>query len=161
MWNQIRHIPELLQVALCLATPKLVELAREAVADAPDPRALFEHFSFTAGIRTQGGGGIARLQQLQALQPYFQLLPDSDLIGVWDACIQRAWLDYAREHAAANLRSRDSELVKRALGRTTIDLSDLESDLNESRFWRTYRWLEDGMGGGARREELIAALFDW
>src|SRR6185312_10494695 len=161
VWNEIRHIPAFLQVALCLATPKLEELAKEAVADAPEPSALFEHFSFTAGIYTSGREGITRLRQLQVLQPYFQLLSDLDLIGLRDACIKRGWLDYARKYLEPVLHRRESDLVKRTLSRTAIDLSDLESDLNENRYWRCYHWFEQQMRNGARREELIDALFDW
>lgn len=160
-WNEIRHVPAFLQVALCTATQNLVELARQAIRDAPEPSALFEHFSFRSGIRTEGRQGITRLQQLQVLQPYFQFLSDLDLIGLRDACIKRGWLDYAREYVEPVLRSRDSDLIKRVLGPTAINLSDLESDLNEGRDWRSYHWFDQQMRNGARRHELIDALFDW
>ncbi|GAB3630401.1 hypothetical protein PTE30175_04414 [Pandoraea terrae] len=161
VWNEIRHIPEFLQVALCIATPKLVELVRAAVADAPQPRALFKHFSFTAGIRIQRRDGIARLQQLQVIQPYFQLLSESDLFSLWETCNKRGWLDYAREHLEPVLRGLDSDLTRRVLGRTMIDFSDLESDLSKGVIWNAYHWLEVKMRVGAKREDLIAALFDW
>lgn len=146
---------------MSLATPKLVDLVKKAVADAPEPRALFEHFSFTIGLRTQDREGISRLQQLKVLQPYFQFLSDFDLVSLWENCIERSWLDYAREHLEPIMRSCNSDLVKRVLGHAMIDLSDLDSDFDKRQPWRAYHWLEEEIRRGARREELIVALFDW
>ena len=161
VWAEIRHIPAFLQVALYLATPKLLELAKLAVAEAVEPGALFNHLSFTMGLRTTGRAGITRLLQLQVLQPYFQLLSDLDLVSLRDVCIKRGWLDYSREYLEPILRSRDSDLARGVLGHTAIDLADLESDLKESRWWRCHHWFEQQMNKGARRDELIDALFVW
>jgi hypothetical protein len=84
-----------------------------------------------------------------------------DLVGLRDTCIKRGWLDHAREYLDPVLRSRDSDLSKRVLGFTSKGLSDLECDLNEGRHWRSYRWFDQQMRNGARRHELINALFDW
>jgi hypothetical protein len=160
-WDNIRHIPEFLQVALCLATPTLLELVRAAVADAPNPRSLFEHFSHRAGINYHDRDGLTRLHQIQALQPYFQLFSDFDLAGVWEACVKNGWLDYARENLEPVLRSLDSDYVRRLLDKREIDVSGLESALEDSRAWTTYHWLEDRLRGGTRREEALDALFGW
>lgn len=161
VWNKVRHVPEFFQVALCLATPKLVELAREAITDATEPDALFRYFSHTAGIRTQGRDGITRRQQLRALEPYLKLLSDLDLITLRGACIDRGWAEYAREYIEPVLRCRSSDLVKRVLGRTAVDLSDLEDDLNSNQHWKSYHWFPNQVRNGATREELINALFNW
>ena len=92
VWNHVRHTRQFVQIALCFATPTLIKLAKEAIADAPDPAALFEHFTIAAGIGIQGREGVARLQLLQALRPYFHLLSDSDLVRLWDTCLEQIWV---------------------------------------------------------------------
>jgi hypothetical protein len=90
-----------------------------------------------------------------------KLLSDLDLITLWNACIGRGWADYAREYIEPVLRRRSSDLVKRVLGRTAVDLSDLEDDLNSNQHWKSYHWFPNQVRNGATREELINALFNW
>ena len=161
VWNEVRHMPQFVQIALCFATPTLVNLAKESIADAPDATALFAHFSSGAGIGIYGREGIARLQQLQALRPYLHLLSDIDLVRLWETCIKQSWFEFAREYMEPILRARDSDLVRGVLDRPRIRLSDLDNDLNEGRQSRSYDWLEDGMSRNVTREELLSALFQW
>lgn len=160
VWDKIRDIPKFLQVALCVATPKLLQLVEIAVADAADSRKLFEHFSSTAGIHVRGRG-ITRFQQVEALTRYLRLLSDYDLINIWRTCIERGWHKYANEHLEPILRSSCSNSIKRVLALKDVDLSGLDRDLKQGRPFRAYTWFEEGIRHGASREDLLDGLLKW
>jgi hypothetical protein len=161
VWNEIRYIPGFLQTALCITTPKLVELVRAAVLNAPDPHALFEHFSITVGVLTDGRQGVVKLKQLIALEPYFKFLSDIDLHQVWEVCKKGGWLDFAQEHLEPILHSRPSDYIKRVFAGKMIDLADLDSSLADHQPHMAYYWIESNTRRGALRDDVVAALFDW
>jgi hypothetical protein len=160
-WSKIRHIPNFLQTALCVGSPVLLELVGTAVEDSTNPQKLFEYFSSTVGVRTKGQGGIDDLQKMRTIQPYFGLLSDLDLHHLWENCIEKGWLTYARQHLEPILQCRDSEYIRRVFGQPMVDISTLDNALDKEERWRSYYWVRDEMRRGKTREEIITALFNW
>lgn len=160
VWPKLRRVREFFQTAVCLATPQMLQLAKEAIADAQEPAALLAHFSFTARLRSAEGGKIDRLEQLDVLRPYFHLFEDLGLLDMLEVCGQRGWHEYGRQHLLPILRARKSELIQRVLGDGLTDLLDLDSEL-KGRNWRAHFWMEERLRRGAKREELVEALLEW
>ena len=161
VWDEVRHIPGFLQSALCIATPKLVNLVKVAVASAADPHILFEHFSSTVGINTKGRLGITSIKQLTNLKPYFAFLSDIDLHDVWEICNKQGWHDFATDYLEPILEKRSSDFIKRVYGGRVIDLTDLDTDLNDHQKKMSYGWIERNIRRGAQRSDVVNALFDW
>jgi len=70
----------------------MLQLAKEAIADAQEPAALLAHFSFTARLRSAGAGKIDRLEQLDVLRPFFHLFEDLGLLDLLEVCVWAARL---------------------------------------------------------------------
>lgn len=68
----------------------MLQLAKEAIADAQEPAALLAHFSFTARLRSAGAGKIDRLEQLDVLRPFFHLFEDLGLLDLLEVCVGSA-----------------------------------------------------------------------
>lgn len=64
-WKKLQTLRRFVHVALFLATPELVNLANQTIASAADKKAIFEHFSFTTGMRISGRAGLTREIQLE------------------------------------------------------------------------------------------------
>lgn len=159
-WDKVQMLPRFVQVALFLATPELVRLANAAVAQATDQKKMFEHFSFTTGLRTAGRAGLTREAQLEALRPHFGLLSDHDLLELWESCNKRNWKSYRRDHLDELVILSGSTLTNRLCVRPPFDMSDLDKELNGERSF-AYLWLEMRQRDGGERDELLAELLAW
>ncbi|HQS81251.1 MAG TPA: hypothetical protein PKV42_02210 [Thiobacillus sp.] len=159
-WDQVRGLPRFVQVALFLATPELVSLANEAIAATANKKAIFEHFSFTTGLRTLGRTGVTREAQLEVLQPYLGLLSEHDLFALWETCNRGKWKRYRREHLDPLLIASESKITSRLRSDPPFDMSDLDKELSgEPSF--AYLWLDMRQRDGAEREALLDALLTW
>lgn len=160
-WDNLRMFPSFVQVALFLATPKLLNLAKEAIAStAVDKKVIFEHFSFTTGLRTQGCAGLTREIQLDALQPYLDLLSEHDLLVLWEICNEKNWKNYRRKHLDPLLIATGSKYSYRLRVEPPFDMSDFEEEIN-GKPRSAYFWLERQQRNGAERSDLLAAILSW
>jgi len=159
-WDKVRTLPKFVQVALFLATPELVNLANEAIASTADKRAMLGHFSFTVGLRTQGGAGLTRKIQLDVLQPHLGLLSEHDLLDLWETCNRGDWKQYRRKYLDPLLIATGSKWSNRLRVEPPFDMSDLDKELNGDRSF-AYLWMETQQRNGAERGDLISALLGW
>lgn len=159
-WDKVRTLPKFVQVALFLATPELVNLANEAIASAADKKAIFEHFSFTTGLRISGRAGLTREIQLDVLQPHLGLLSEHDLLALWETCNKRNWKQYRRKYLDPLLTASKSKLIDRLCVDPPFDMSDLDKELSGERSF-AYHWMEMQQRNGAEREALLAELLTW
>lgn len=159
-WAKVRTLPRFVQVTLFLATPELVNLANEAIASAADKKAIFEHFSFTTGLRTSGSAGLTREIQLDVLLPYLGLLSEHDLLALWETCNRRNWKQYRRKHLDPLLIAQGSKLTDRLRVDPPFDMSDLDKELNGEHSF-AYLWLETQQRNGAERDDLLTTLLSW
>lgn len=160
VWPKVRTLPEFVQVALCLATPKLIELTNAAISEALQPHKLLEHFSFTVGLRTSDRSGFTRLDQLEAVRPHLSLFDEADIVELWEVCNKHNWRQFRKEYLAPILLAFQSPRSARLLMHEHVDMSDLEEELAGKPSW-AYHWMEQQQRNGAEREQLFAALFQW
>jgi len=160
VWPRVRHRRQFFQMAVCVGTAQMLNLAEIAIADSPDPTDLLKGFSDVAGLRSGELGKVERSEQLNVLRPYFQLFDDLELVELWSDTVRRGWHEYGRRYLLPVLRSRESDLIKRMVVGELGDISDLDRALNE-RKERAYFWMESQMRKGATRDELIDVLLRW
>ncbi|MGI0134090.1 MAG: hypothetical protein ACREBW_03940, partial [Candidatus Micrarchaeaceae archaeon] len=167
VWDRLRHDPHIFQLALRTATPKLLELVKQAAVDAPDPREMFRHFSLQTGFWHTESEGIADLEKVKNIRPYFDYLGDLDAVTLWNTCEKRGWVEYAKAELEPLLRARNSEYVNKFMRRENVERAELDHDLRSSRtgdhrrVLRTFRWMEQGVRNGKSRKELVEILIDW
>lgn len=137
-----------------------MELANEAIAKAPEPKKMFEHFGFTTGLRISGRAGLTHEAQLQALQPYLEFLSDHDIFDLWEACNKREFKRFRRTHLDPLLGAPGSTMTSRLRVRPPFDMSHLDKAL-EGKHSPAHFWLEYAQGDGGERNELFAALLGW
>ena len=159
-WDKVRTFPRFVQVALFLATPELVTLANNAISVATDKKKIFEHFSFTVGLRISGCAGVTRRSQLDALRPHLSLLSEHDIQELWEICNREEWKGYRREHLDTLLVDSGSHLGSRLRVEPPFDMSELDKELSGDRSF-AYRWLEMQQENGAERNALLTALIAW
>ncbi|KMY00139.1 hypothetical protein V476_02835 [Pseudomonas syringae KCTC 12500] len=159
-WSKIQCIPEFVHVALCLATPKLVNLANMAIAEAADPHKLLEHFPFTAGLFMSNRPVLTRSAQLDALRPHLSLLSESDIFVLWETCNKNNWLQFRKQNLDPILFALRSPKSTALLNREAVDMSDIEEALAGKRFWHG-QWIEKQARNGVEREKIFPALLQW
>jgi hypothetical protein len=86
------------QTALYVATPQLLVLVKQTVADCPKPSDLFDHIGIHYGLRVKGRAGVTRAAQIEALVPYLNRISQLDLYEFWQDCNHRGWLDLRRRY---------------------------------------------------------------
>ncbi|MBJ6611460.1 MAG: hypothetical protein JG718_13955 [Candidatus Thiothrix moscowensis] len=160
-WEKLRTIPEFVQIALYTATPNLISLARKSIQDSDNPKSLFEHYSLNVGIRTKGREGITRLEQLDAIQPYFDLLSDGDLHFLWEEGRKLGWTDYVARYLEPVIEGRDSEFIGRVFKKSSINTSCLDKDLEKGGRINLYHWVDMEKRQGWTRNEIFSALMIW
>jgi hypothetical protein len=104
-WDHLRFSNLFVQVALYFATPRLLNLAAEAVDSCPTPECLFEHIMINYGIHRKGWSGITRREQIEALVPYFDLLDDHEIMILWEECNAHGWMNVRKELLDGRIRN--------------------------------------------------------
>jgi hypothetical protein len=102
-WDHLRYAPNFVHAALFVATPRLRQLADAAIAECSDQRKLMEHIDTHYNIKPGGGSGVTRLEQVEALVPYFGLLSDAAIDHFWRLCNDRGWFELRRVHLDSRL----------------------------------------------------------
>lgn len=159
-WNKLQTRRRFVQVALFLATPELVNLANQVIASTADKKAIFEHFSFTTGLRTSGCAGLTREIQLEVLRPHLDLLSEHDILALWEICNRGNWKQYRRKHLDPLLFASNSNLTERLRVDPPFDMSDFDKELSGYPSF-AYLWMERLRRDGAEHEALLASLLNW
>ncbi|WP_157652999.1 ATP-binding protein [Burkholderia ubonensis] len=160
IWPKVRTLPTFFQLALCIATPTLVDLANEVVLEAADPCKLFEHISHTAGFYISGRSAHIRLAQLEAIRPHLKYLSELEICHLWDLCNERNWREFRKNHIDPVLLTLPPSTLTEHRTSDAVDMSDLDSELM-NRQWRTHRWIEQQQRNGAKREDLFPSVIRW
>ena len=159
-WANLRTLRSFIQVALCLSTQQLVQLANKAISDAIEPKKLFVHFSSTAGLNISGRTGFSRISQLEAVRPHLSLFSLPDIFALWNVCNKRNWKQFRKEYLDPIILKLDPDFAKRHSINDSIDMKDLEDELSGTQQWPT-RWMDNHLRNGVEGGELIAALLEW
>lgn len=97
-WDQIQYKKNYLIALIYLATPESLAAANVAIKQSDEPEKLLEFFDQRIGVKTYNRPGIKRLSQIEAILPYFQHLSDLAKWSLWEACNDRGWFEWRREH---------------------------------------------------------------
>lgn len=159
-WPKVCRQRAFVQVALCLATPKFVELANDAISKAAEPNELLKHFSFTAGWKVAGRDGFTRQAQLEAVRPHLHLFSEIDIYHLWVVCNERNWQRFRKRNLDPILLAFQSPLSNRLMVEKTINMSELDAELAGNPSW-IFDWIDRQQRNGIARERLLEALFQW
>jgi hypothetical protein len=157
-WSHLRFSPRYLQAALYTATPRLLELAAEAVRECPSPALLFEHVDSHFGVNTLGHPGVTRIEQMNAIAPYLDHVGDLATYHFWGLCNERGWLSFRRRHLDSRLVAKWRELS--GLDDTCL-FDDLDRELLRDQAPWMDHWVERLMEGGRTREEILNIVIRW
>lgn len=153
-WKKLGQTMHFVQAALYVATPELRAKADAVIRATESPERLLEHLSMNYGIRMQGEPGITHEVQIVALEPYLEMIDDSDLQQLADACNKNGWLDLRRrllDPRIEDAKTGTPEHIRRELNdrlaRGHVSIIDYDVD----------RWLEVG----ATWPEIASVLRDW
>jgi hypothetical protein len=157
-WGRLKYSPRFVQAALYFATPQLIPLAKEVIAQATEPAKFINHVVSHMGCNTQGRTGITRLEQVKLLCDYSDFLSEFDIYALWDICNKRGWSEFRKTHLDEKL-AQGQNFGKR-FG-NIIDFSILDKMFETKQPGLTSFWFENHIRGGKTQPELIDGLFDW
>lgn len=157
-WHHVRYSPRYVQAALYAATPRLLALVAQAVKDCPSPDSLFAHIDSQFGIKYLGHPGVTRIEQLEALVPYFGHVGDFSLHSFWDLCTDRGWIAFRRRNLDALLSGKWRE-------HAGLDDTAVDDELNRQLEREGTAWLDHWIGrlidSGRSAQNILAILGKW
>lgn len=157
-WFHLRFSPYFVQTALYLATPVSCALAKEAISQCPDASEILQHIHMHFGIKMTGHPGVSRIQQLEALIPYWDYISPSDIQSLWDLCNERGWFDFRRIHLDVRLQGQWRRM-------TLLDESNFHSDLDErlttGKIHWIYYWVDRYLNQGEQLDRILNILYKW
>ncbi|MBU0557577.1 MAG: hypothetical protein KKD64_05220 [Alphaproteobacteria bacterium] len=95
-WESVSTSPELVQAALYLATPPLLQRAATAIAASPNPTEIFKFLTMHFGVKQRGHPGLTRPEQIVGLAPYFDFIEEKDLDWLAEGCNAVGWFNLRR-----------------------------------------------------------------
>jgi hypothetical protein len=146
------------QAALYHATPRLVELANEAINKAADPASMLKHVTSHMGVHVSGRAGIFRIEQLQVLVPHLNLLDEHDIATLWEVCNKNGWATFRRQYLDHRL-GKDGQRMTRFSEEPNV--AELDDALNGSRVVFTDLWIDDHLRRGFSLDQLIDTTLHW
>jgi hypothetical protein len=154
-WDQIQYKKNYLIALIYLATPESLAAANAAIKQSDEPEKLLEFFDHRIGIKTYNRPGIKRRAQVEAILPYFQHLSDLAKRSLWEACNDRGWFEWRREHLDPLFsfpEDRDFARVDEA-----EDFLWLDRRLSQDRRSgiEVHLWAESRMQAGMTANELV------
>ena len=97
-WGQVQYREKYAVALLYFATSKSLEAASETINQSSTPQKILELYYLKFGIKTLGRAGIKRIEQIEAIAPYFHYLSDRVKQNLWETCNDRDWLEWRRQH---------------------------------------------------------------
>ena len=103
-WDHLRFSSYYVQAALHTATPRLKEVAAQAIIECPNVKSMFKHVTMIFGLLTKDRTGITRTAQIEALLPYFNDLDDRVVQKLWEVCNNNGWFEFRRRHLDSHVK---------------------------------------------------------
>jgi hypothetical protein len=157
-WDHLRFRDVFVQAAIYVATPSLLTNVEAVIRSCPDPKTMFKYIDHHYGYKVRGRSGITARYQLEALEPYLDLLTESVIYRFWELCNERGWFDLRRKLFDTR--------VDRGNARLYLDDDKIAASLDEMaaddkrRGWVDY-WVKDFLKTGATPERIIATMQNW
>ena len=156
-WAHLRFGSHFVQTALYVSTPHLLESARIAISECPEPAKLFEHLSQHYGIKSKDHPGLKNEGQVIALAPYLDFVPPMDIGALWEACNDHGWFATRRNLLDGHLQP---PYLQYKWDRDKIP-SELDKMVAENRqYWIVY-WIDRFLNTGVLWDEIFAAMTTW
>lgn len=154
-WDQVQFKKNYLIALIYLATQESLATANVAIKQSDEPEKLLEHFDHRIGIKTYNRPGIKRRAQIEAILPYFQHLSDLAKCSLWEACNDRGWFEWRREHLDPLFSFPEDRQFARV--DEAEDFLWLDRRLAQDRRSRTesHYWAESRMQAGMTANELV------
>lgn len=157
-WENLRFSPYFFQAALYVATPRMLELVKNAIAECTSPKEMFEHITHHFGIKTIGHPGVTRTEQVRGLVPYLDHIDDMEMYQFWELCNERGWVALRREDLDCRLSGKWRKLS--GLDDATL-YNELDEELaNDKHPWMDY-WVEKQLDNGRSRENILSVVRSW
>lgn len=157
-WEGLKYSPRFVQAALYCATPQLINLAKDAIAQAIKPAELLSHVTMHMGWKIQGRTGITRFEQVRLLCEYAGLLSEYDIYSLWKICNEQGWTEFRKTYLDDKL-AQTEHFGKRISN--TIDFSGLDKAIEGKVLGATSFWIENHIRDGKTLLELMDGLFGW
>jgi hypothetical protein len=156
-WTRLQYSPEFLQAALFASTSAMRALVRQTMETCPNKERMLRFVSRHFGVNTSGHPGVTRLEQLEGLLPYFDVMDDMSVHDFWTVCNQRGWIPFRRQH----LDDRLGEWRER----TAIDDERLFARLDQEHSRAHYHWMhhhiETWLGEGRSLSGILNVIERW
>jgi uncharacterized protein YeaO (DUF488 family) len=159
LWARLKSRRPFVHAAVLFATTRFKALVQDAVDSSENPGGLFEYFILHAKSWTpQRPAGISRLEQMEALRPYLQLIHPTEIVSLWCACTQNGWLEFRTQYL--------DELVRRVpdrmayLPEDTVGTYQLDKALAGQRL-SIHEWIDWNTQLGATRASVLGAALQW
>jgi len=154
-WDLVHCKKNYLIALIYLATPESLDVANVAIKQSDEPEKLLKFFDSRIGVKTYNRPGIKRRAQIEAILPYFQYLSDLAKWSLWEACNDRGWFEWRREHLDPLLSFPEDRNFARV--DEAEDFLWLDRKLAQDRRSRieVHYWAESMMQAGMTANELV------
>ena len=157
-WDHLHFTPDYVQAALYTATPRLTEIAAQAITECPDQKAMFRFLAMRFGIKTKNRTGITRIEQIKVLSSYFDYIDDHDILSLWETCNDHGWFELRRQHI-------DSRLEPGKWWRVCVNEAQAMAELDkmlarEGALWAD-RWAREFLKTGIPLDQMMEIIRDW
>jgi hypothetical protein len=157
-WQHLHFSPYFVQTALYTATPRLLELVAQTVADCPNRAEMLKHITQHFGIRHSGHPGVTRIEQMEGLVPYLNDFDDMTIWELWELCNERGWLPFRNAHLDELL---SGQWLENSGLNDELIIGELDKRLGyESAHWMG-RWVDDHLANGLTVENLFRVVRKW
>lgn len=156
-WDQLSASHYYVIAALYVATPGLQGRVAAAVKAASEPKELLKHLSTRFGHKRSGHPGLFRIEQIEAVLPYLDLLQEMEIYQLWSACNEHGWFALRRAHLDSRLPSkvRDSVYLDEARVENALDQFLAKKDP-----WLDH-WLDDFLKSGSSLDDIMTRIGRW
>ena len=156
-WGHLRYSSYYVQAALHTATPRLKEVAAQAIVECPNVKSMFEHVTIHFGNGNVGRNGVTAIAQIEALLPYFDHLDDYDVMRLWEVCNNNGWFEFRRRYLDSRVKP-DSVNVYVDDNRAMAGLDDMFA--TGHLFW-VERWTERFLKTGVSVDHMMEVVRTW
>jgi hypothetical protein len=132
-WPHLQYDDNFVQAALFVATPRSLTLAENSIKECPTPNEFFKYLDHRWAIGGSEQRDRLTIDRLNAIEPYLDLLGDSTIHSLWEACNVHAFHEWRRTHL-------DHRLTLQWSGRCGIDDLALFAELDQLATEDSRRW---------------------
>ena len=156
-WDHLRFSSCFVQAALYVTTKPLLEAADAAIRKCPQPAELMAHLGMMFGVWMKDYPGPTRENQMLALVPYLDIVSESDILWLWDACNNRGWFATRRKHLDSRL---GSSYAHRLWSRDRA-IQELDGMIEKNQRYWIDGWIDQYLKVDVSWSEILSTLMAW